>query len=61
MTAEFEQLLREKVALEQYIQSAIEIFELSYSHAIEVESIDIDRMRLIGPHKALIKIELKVR
>lgn len=58
---EFVELIKNKVELEQRINELVNEFESRYGHAIEISNLDIDRMRIIGPHKAIIKIELQVK
>lgn len=54
------QLFYEKRVLEQRLTAIIAEFEEKYGHKIEIDEIKVDRMRIIGPHKALIKLTIKV-
>ena len=54
------ELFSEKQALEQKITALIAEFECRYDHKIEIDDIQLERMRIIGPHKALCKLTIKV-
>ena len=58
MQYEFEDVPIEKLKLELAITSLIAEFEERYSHKVEIEAVKLDRMRLIGPHKALCRLTL---
>lgn len=60
MQNDFEKLFTEKAELEQQITSLIAKFEEKYNHKIEVDEIRLERMRIIGPHKALCRLTIKV-
>ncbi len=53
-------LFNEKAELEQKITALIAEFEERYSHRVEIDDVRIERMRIIGPHKALCKLTIKV-
>ena len=53
-------LFNEKAKLEQKITSLIAEFEERYNHRVEIDDVRIERMRIIGPHKALCKLTIKV-
>ena len=59
MPEELQALFTEKMKLELAITQLVAEFEERYSHKIEVEEFKLDRMRLIGPHKALCRITLR--
>jgi hypothetical protein len=60
MQVEFEDAPIDKLKLELAITSLIAEFEERYSHKIEIDSIKLDRMRLIGPHKALCRLTIRI-
>ena len=53
-------LFTEKADLERKMTELIAEFEERYSHKIEIDDIRLERMRIIGPHKALCKLTIKV-
>ena len=53
-------LFNEKAELEQKITTLIAEFEERYSHRVEIDDVRIERMRIIGPHKAICKLTIKV-
>ena len=53
-------LFNEKAELEQKITTLIAEFEERYNHRVEIDDVRIERMRIIGPHKALCKLTIKV-
>ena len=53
-------LFAEKADLERKMTELIAEFEERYSHKIEIDSIKLDRMRLIGPHKALCRLTIRI-
>ena len=52
-------LFNEKAELEQKITALIAEFEERYNHRVEIDGVRIERMRIIGPHKALCKLTIK--
>ena len=52
-------LFAEKADLERKMTELIAEFEEKYSHKIEIDDILLERMRIIGPHKALCRITLR--
>ena len=52
-------LLAEKADLERKMTGLIAEFEEKYNHKIEIDDIRLERMRIIGPHKALCRITLR--
>lgn len=53
-------LFNEKAELEHRITCLIAEFEERYKHRVEVDDVRLERMRIIGPHKALCKLTIKV-
>ena len=53
-------LFAEKADLERKMTELIAEFEEKYSHKIEIDDIRLERMRIIGSHKALCKLTIKV-
>lgn len=60
MSKELQELFTEKMQLELAITRLIAEFEERYAHKIEIDDIRIDRMRIIGPHKALCRLTLRI-
>ena len=56
MPEELRAFFTEKMKLELAITQLVAEFEERYNHKIEVEAMRIERMRLIGPHKALCRL-----
>lgn len=59
MPEELQELFTEKMKLELAITQLIAEFEERYAHKIEIDDIRLDRMRIIGPHKALCRLTLR--
>ena len=59
MPEELQALFTEKMKLESTITQLIAEFEERYAHKIEIYDIRLERMRIIGPHKALCRITLR--
>ena len=59
MPEESQALFTEKMKLESTITQLIAEFEERYAHKIEIDDIRLERMRIIGPHKALCRITLR--
>lgn len=59
MPEELQALFTEKMKLESTITQLIAEFEERYAHKIEIDDIRLERMRIIGPHKALCRIILR--
>lgn len=58
MPEELQALFIDKMNLESAITRLIAEFEERYAHKIEIDGIRLDRMRIIGPHKALCRLTL---
>ena len=59
MPEELQELFTEKMKLELAITQLIAEFEELYAHKIEVDDLRLDRMRIIGQHKALCRLTLR--
>ena len=59
-TTSVAELFSEKQALEQKITALIAEFECRYDHKVEIDSVNLERMRIIGPHKSICKLSMRI-